>query len=86
MAAEAKKDTKIKKDGVAKTREEALELALKGIEKDFGEGAIMRLGDPKARMSVEVIPTGILPIDLALGVGGLPRGKNHRDIRTGVLR
>ncbi len=75
MAADAKKDTRLKKEGLSKTREEALELALKGIEKDFGEGAIMRLGDPKARMNVEVIPTGILPIDLALGVGGLPRGR-----------
>ncbi|MDO4204325.1 MAG: recombinase RecA [Selenomonadaceae bacterium] len=75
MAIDTKKDTKGKRDSAAKTREEALELALKGIEKDFGEGAIMRLGDPKARMSVEVIPTGILPIDLALGVGGLPRGR-----------
>lgn len=74
MAAETKKDPKLKKEG-QKTREEALELALKGIEKDFGEGAIMRLGDPRARMNVEVIPTGILPIDLALGVGGLPRGR-----------
>ena len=75
MAADTRKDIKGKKESLAKTREEALELALKGIEKDFGEGAIMRLGDPKARMNVEVIPTGILPIDLALGVGGLPRGR-----------
>ncbi|MBQ5759856.1 MAG: recombinase RecA [Schwartzia sp.] len=75
MAADTRKDIKGKKEPQAKTREEALELALKGIEKDFGEGAIMRLGDPKARMNVEVIPTGILPIDLALGVGGLPRGR-----------
>ena len=75
MAADTRKDIKGKKEPLAKTREEALELALKGIEKDFGEGAIMRLGDPKARMNVEVIPTGILPIDLALGVGGLPRGR-----------
>ena len=51
-------------------RKEALDKALKGIEKDFGKGAIMRLGDAKANMNVEVIPTGILPLDIALGAGG----------------
>ena len=56
-------------------RKEALDKALKGIEKDFGKGAIMRLGDAKANMNVEVIPTGILPLDIALGVGGIPRGR-----------
>ena len=49
--------------------------ALKQIEKDFGKGSIMRLGDAKASMNVEVIPTGILPLDIALGVGGVPRGR-----------
>ena len=56
-------------------RKEALDKALKGIEKDFGKGAIMRLGDAQARMNVEVLPTGILPLDVALGVGGIPRGR-----------
>ena len=56
-------------------RKEALDKALKGIEKDFGKGAIMRLGDAKANMNVEVISTGILPLDIALGVGGIPRGR-----------
>ncbi len=61
--------------GKPKTREEALEQALKQIEKDFGKGSIMRLGEAKANMNVEVISTGILPLDIALGVGGLPRGR-----------
>lgn len=56
-------------------RNEALDNALKKIEKDFGKGAIMRLGDAKANMNIEVIPTGILPLDVALGVGGVPRGR-----------
>ena len=56
-------------------KQEALENALKKIEKDFGKGAIMRLGDAKANMDIEVIPTGILPLDIALGVGGIPRGR-----------
>lgn len=54
---------------------DALNNAMKQIEKDFGKGAIMRLGDAKANMNVEVISTGILPLDVALGVGGLPRGR-----------
>ena len=56
-------------------KEEALKNALKEIEKDFGKGAIMRLGDAAKDMNVEVIPTGILPLDIALGVGGIPRGR-----------
>ena len=56
-------------------RNEALDNALKKIEKDFGKGAIMRLGDAKANMNIEVISTGILPLDVALGVGGIPRGR-----------
>lgn len=59
----------------AANKQEALENALKKIEKDFGKGAIMRLGDAKANMDIEVIPTGILPLDIALGVGGIPRGR-----------
>ncbi len=56
-------------------KEEALKSALKQIEKDYGKGAIMRLGDAANDMNVEVIPTGILPLDIALGVGGIPRGR-----------
>jgi recombination protein RecA len=58
-----------------KDREKALDLALTQIERSFGKGSIMRLGEATARMSVEVIPTGAIALDLALGVGGIPRGR-----------
>lgn len=53
----------------------ALEAALAYIEKQFGKGAVMKLGDSSAKMSVEVIPTGSLSLDIALGVGGIPKGR-----------
>ncbi len=53
---------------------EALKVALAHIEKQFGKGAIMRLGEA-SKMNIEVIPTGILSLDIALGVGGIPRGR-----------
>jgi recombination protein RecA len=55
-------------------REKALETALAQIERQFGRGAVMRLGDD-ARAPVEVIPTGSISLDVALGIGGLPRGR-----------
>jgi recombination protein RecA len=55
-------------------RQKALELALAHIEKQFGKGSIMKLGG-KVRVDVEVIPTGALTLDYALGVGGFPRGR-----------
>ena len=55
-------------------RSKALKLAIEKIEKDFGKGAIMKLGD-KPSVSVETIPTGALAHDVALGVGGIPRGR-----------
>lgn len=56
-------------------KEKALEVALAQIEKNFGKEAIMKLGEKHAKEKVEVIPTGALSLDLALGVGGLPRGR-----------
>ena len=56
-------------------KEKALEIALAQIEKQFGKGAIMKLGDPEARANVASIPTGCLELDIALGVGGVPRGR-----------
>ena len=56
-------------------KSDALDLALGQIEKQFGQGAIMRLGEASARLQVEVIPTGSLALDLALGVGGIPRAR-----------
>src|ERR1700731_5273976 len=55
-------------------REKAIEQALTQIERRFGKGAIMKLGDA-AKIHVEVIPTGSIALDLALGVGGVPRGR-----------
>lgn len=56
-------------------KKKALEIALSKIEKDFGKGSLMKLGDIANKMQVDVIPTGCLHIDFALGVGGLPRGR-----------
>lgn len=56
-------------------KQEALENAMKKIEKDFGKGAIMRLGDLAEKMNLEVISSGSLAVDLAVGVGGYPRGR-----------
>jgi len=56
-------------------RIKALENAVAQIERQFGKGSIMRLGDVPSRLNVEVIPTGALALDLALGVGGVPRGR-----------
>ncbi|MEX0709794.1 MAG: recombinase RecA [Chloroflexota bacterium] len=56
-------------------RGRAVEAAITQIEKQFGRGAIMRLGDKGAKMAVEVVPTGSIALDLALGVGGVPRGR-----------
>ena len=53
----------------------ALDAALVQIEKQFGKGAVMKLGDPSVQMNVETIPTGSLSLDLALGLGGIPRGR-----------
>jgi recombination protein RecA len=53
----------------------ALDLAIRQIEKDFGKGSIMKLGEASAKMNIEVIPTGALSLDVALGVGGVPRGR-----------
>ena len=53
----------------------ALDAALAQIEKQYGKGAVMKLGDPSAQMNVETIPTGSLSLDIALGLGGIPKGR-----------
>ena len=58
-----------------KKREDELTKAIDQITKDFGKGAIMRLGDAGAALNVSAIPTGALSLDIALGVGGIPRGR-----------
>ena len=60
---------------VLAARDHELEAAISSITKSYGEGAIMRLGDARAQVKIEVIPTGALSLDLALGVGGVPRGR-----------
>jgi recombination protein RecA len=85
-----KSETKVEKDKEAKLasvpaapvaaprddkRDKAIDLAVSTIEKQFGKGSIMRLGDDIAAPEVKVVPTGSLGLDIALGVGGLPRGR-----------
>ena len=53
----------------------ALDAAISQIEKQYGKGAVMKLGDPASQMNVETIPTGSLSLDIALGLGGIPRGR-----------
>ncbi|MCI9488428.1 recombinase RecA [Lachnospiraceae bacterium 48-42] len=56
-------------------KKKALDAAIAKLEKDFGKGAVMKLGDPSAQVAVETIPTGALSLDIALGLGGVPRGR-----------
>ena len=70
----AKTEEKPQEDKVTTARNKNLDLAIQQIAKDYGEGAIMRLGDHEI-VDVEVIPTGNILIDRALGVGGFPRGR-----------
>ena len=66
-------------------RLKALDVAVSQIEKQFGKGSIMRLGAAEL-VPAEVISTGALSIDFALGVGGVPARPRHRDLRAGILR
>jgi recombination protein RecA len=63
------------KDAVNKDRTKALEMAISQIEKNFGKGAIMRLGAEEIAEGIQVIPTGSLTLDIATGIGGFPRGR-----------
>ena len=53
----------------------ALDAAISQIEKQYGKGSVMKLGDNTKNMNIEVVPTGSLSLDIALGVGGMPRGR-----------
>ena len=75
------KETTPEQDKVMAQRQRALDAAMLQIQKDFGENAIVRLGDHKT-MEVEVIPTGNILIDRALGVGGFPRGRRSTRRRS----
>src|SRR5579884_803275 len=59
----------------ASEKEKALDLTVSQIERRFGKGAIMKLGEHRAHVKVEAIPTGAIALDLALGTGGIPRGR-----------
>ena len=66
--------TEDKAPAISAERAKALNLAIEKIEKDFGKGSIMKLGD-KTTVNVDAIPTGALSLDVALGIGGIPRGR-----------
>ena len=68
------KTTQSKEIGISKDKKEAIEMALLQIEKSYGKGAVMKLGD-KQHLNFESLPTGALSLDIALGIGGLPKGR-----------
>ena len=76
MASKDNKQSEVKNNSneSMSDRMKALDAALGQIDKQFGKGSIMRMGE-KDSMKVAAIPTGALPLDIALGVGGLPRGR-----------
>ena len=77
MAIDKKKKEAVKtvvKITDAEEKKKALDTAIAYIEKQFGKGAIMKLGEAKA-MDIEAIPTGSMTLDMALGIGGVPRGR-----------
>jgi RecA/RadA recombinase len=63
------------RNSIGDNKRKALSTALVQIEKQFGKGAVMRMGDVSAVRGIEVISTGSLGLDVALGIGGLPRGR-----------
>ncbi len=69
-----KKTISTKTDNLQNKKNEAVRLAMEQITKAYGDGAIMKMGE-RTDMDIEVVPTGCLPLDIALGVGGLPRGR-----------
>jgi len=73
--ASADKSEKNGVDSKSVTRDRALDAAISDIHKNYGDGAIMRLGDAQSKVKIGIIPTGALALDLALGVGGIPRGR-----------
>jgi len=67
--------TKKAESNAAESKQQALEDAIRQIEKNFGEGSVMKLGSSDACMKVEAIPSGSIGLDMALGVGGIPKGR-----------
>ena len=75
MAKHKKEKTSKVNNNIKSNKLEAIKLAMEQITKAYGSGSIMKMGDRQADMTIEAIPTGCLPLDIALGVGGLPRGR-----------
>ena len=73
------KEEKIKEEktngAIDENKRKALESALAQIEKNYGKGSVMKLGDKSAHMNIETVPTGSLSLDIALGLGGVPKGR-----------
>ena len=87
MAIDKKKKEAVKtvvKITDAEEKKKALDTAIAYIEKQFGKGAIMKLGEAKA-MDIEAIPTGSMTLDMALGIGGVPRGRIARMLAAMAL-
>ena len=72
----AKEDKYKEINAVKNDKLKALDAAISQIEKQYGKGSIMKLGDNSAHMNVETIPTGSLSLDIALGLGGLPKDRS----------
>ncbi|MCI1723690.1 MAG: recombinase RecA [Lachnospiraceae bacterium] len=70
-----KEDKNKDQNKVQEEKERALEAAIGHLEKEFGKGAVMKLGESGASMNVETVPTGSLSLDIALGLGGIPKGR-----------
>ena len=73
MAKESKKE--VKREVNPEDKLKALSAAILQIEKEYGKGSIMKLGESAKNMNVDAVPTGCLSLDLALGIGGLPKGR-----------
>ena len=66
-------------------RDKMLDVTLQQIEKQFGKGAVMKLGEHPMGAGMSIVPTGSLALDIALGVGGIPQGSHRRGLRSGGL-
>ena len=75
IMASDKTDKKVERKVDQSEKDKALDAALSQIQKQFGKGAIMKLGDKGAQMNVEAISTGSISLDVATGIGGVPRGR-----------
>ena len=70
-----KKSNTVISEAARGDKEKALEAAISHLEKEFGKGTVMKLGESGANMNIETIPTGSLSLDIALGLGGIPKGR-----------